>query len=162
MRLIAAVDKNWAIGYKNQLLVQIPEDMQRFKSLTQHQIVFMGKNTLLSLPNTSPLPNRKNIILTSDKGFQAGDSKIVHSVEEALEELRQYPSDSIYIIGGSSIYHQFLPYAKEAFITYIQQEYRADAWFPKLDDNIEWKLKQKSEKFDYCGILYEFRQYTKK
>lgn len=161
MKLIAAVDKNWAIGYKNQLLVQIPEDMQRFKSFTKNQIVFMGKNTLFSLPNASPLPNRKNIILTSDKSFRAEDSKIVHNIEEALKELKQYPSDNIYIIGGSSIYHQFLPYAKEALITYIQHKYKADVWFPKLDDNTEWKLKQKSEKFDYCGIKYEFRQYIK-
>lgn len=161
MKLIAAVDKNWAIGYKNQLLVRIPKDMQRFKNLTQNQIVFMGKNTLLSLPNASPLPDRKNIILTSDKSFQARQAVIVHSAEEALGELKKYSSDSIYIIGGSSIYHQFLSCAKEALITYIQHEYTADAWFPKLDGNTEWELKQISEKFDYCGIKYEFRQYIR-
>lgn len=161
MKLIAAVDKNWAIGYKNQLLVQIPEDMHRFKNLTQNQIVFMGKNTLLSLPNASPLFGRTNIILTSDKSFHAGHAVIVHSIKEAQKELKNYPSDNIYIIGGSSIYRQFLSYANEAFITYIQYEYTADAWFPRLDSSTEWKLKQKSEKFDYCGIKYEFRQYVR-
>lgn len=161
MKLIAAVDKNWGIGYQNRLLARIPEDMQRFKTFTQNQIVFMGKNTLLSLPNASPLPNRKNIVLTSDKNFQAEHAVIVHNTKEALEELKKYPSDNIYIIGGSSIYCQFLPYAKEAFITYIQYEYTADAWFPKLDGSMEWKLEQKSEELDYCGIKYEFRQYIR-
>ena len=85
----------------------------------------------------------------------------MHSAEEALGELKKYSSDSIYIIGGSSIYHQFLSCAKEALITYIQYEYTADAWFPKLDGNTEWELKQISEKFDYCGIKYEFRQYIR-
>lgn len=162
MKLIAAVDKNWAIGYKNQLLVQIPEDMQRFKNLTQNHVVFMGKNTLLSLPNACPLPNRTNIILTSDKDFQAEQAIIVHSEKEALKELKKYLSDDIYIIGGSSIYSQFLPYVKDALITYIQHEYIADAWFPRLDNHAEWELKKESEQFDYCGIKYQFREYGRK
>ena len=162
MKLIAAVDKNWAIGYKNQLLVQIPEDMQRFKNLTQNHVVFMGKNTLLSLPNASPLPNRRNIVLTSDKEFKAERTAIVHSIEEALREFEKYPSDEIYIIGGASVYNQFLPYVKEALITYIQYKYIADAWFPRLDDKMEWEMKKASEEFDYCGIKYQFREYIRK
>jgi len=161
MKLIAAVDKNWAIGYKNQLLIQIPEDMLRFKKRTQNHIVFMGKNTLLSLPGARPLPNRKNIILTSDKNFQAEQAVIVHNTEEALRELKRQPSDEVYIIGGASIYSQFLPYIKEAFITCIQYEYIADAWLPRLDCNAEWELKQESGEFDYCGIKYQFQKYVR-
>lgn len=162
MKLIAAVDENWAIGYKNQLLVHIPEDMQRFKNLTKNHVVFMGKNTLLSLPNAKPLSDRRNIVLTSDRGFRAEQAVIVHSIEEALGEFEKYPSDEIYIIGGASVYSQFLPYIKEAFITYIQYKYIADTWFPRLDNNSQWELKEESEEFNYCGIKYRFQEYGRR
>lgn len=161
MKIIAAVDKNWAIGYQNQLLVQIPDDMRHFKNMTGSHVVFMGRKTLMSFPDSRPLPDRTNIVLTSDRNFHAGQAVIVHSVEEALEEFRHYNSDEIYIIGGSSVYEQFLPYVQEAFITYIQHEYQADAYFPRIDKAPDWQLAQESGEQSYFGVKFCFRRYVK-
>ena len=162
MKIIAAVDKNWAIGYQNKLLVQIPEDMKHFKKMTENHVVLMGRKTLQSFPNGLPLQNRTNIVLTSDKSFRVKQAVIVHSIEEALEELEQYNSDEIYIIGGASVYKQFLPYAREAFITYIQYSYQADAYFPRIDKNPDWELAGESEEQTYFNLEYYFRRYVKK
>lgn len=79
MNLIAAVDKNWAIGCKNKLLVSIPADMKFFRETTTGKVVVMGRKTLESFPNGQPLKKRVNIVLTHDKNFKAGDAIIVHS-----------------------------------------------------------------------------------
>ena len=79
MNLIAAVDKNWAIGYKNQLLVRIPEDQKWFRESTTGKVVIMGRKTLESFPNGRPLKNRTNIVITSDMNYQVNDAIVVHS-----------------------------------------------------------------------------------
>ena len=103
MKLIAAVDKNWAIGYKNQLLVSIPSDMKQFRQKTTGHIVVMGRKTLESFPGGLPLKNRRNIVLTSNRNYQVKDAVIVHSEEELKEELKKYDTDEIFVIGGESI-----------------------------------------------------------
>ena len=119
MNLIAAVDKNWAIGCKNKLLVSIPADMKFFRETTTGKVVVMGRKTLESFPNGQPLKKRVNIVLTHDKNFKAGDAIIVHSMEELREELKKYPSEDIYVIGGETIYKQLLDDCDVAHITKI-------------------------------------------
>ena len=92
MKVIVAVDKNWAIGKDNHLLVSIPADMKYFRKETGGKVVLMGRKTLLSFPNGLPLKNRVNIVLTKDTGFQVPGAVIVHSVEEALAESSQAAS----------------------------------------------------------------------
>ncbi len=133
MKLIAAVDKNWAIGYKNQLLVSIPSDMKQFRQKTTGHIVVMGRKTLESFPGGLPLKNRRNIVLTSNRNYQVKDAVIVHSEEELKEELKKYDTDEIFVIGGESIYRMLEPLCDEAFITKIDHSYQADAHFPNLD-----------------------------
>ena len=101
MKLIVAVDKNWAIGNKGDLLTSIPEDKKFFRETTTGNVVVMGKKTLLSFPNGLPLKNRINIVLTTDVNFTAKDAIIVHSLEELDEELKKYNTDSVYVIGGA-------------------------------------------------------------
>ena len=96
MKLIVAVDKNWAIGNKGDLLTSIPEDKKFFRETTTGNVVVMGKKTLLSFPNGLPLKNRINIVLTTDVNFTAKDAIIVHSLEELDEELKKYNTDSVY------------------------------------------------------------------
>ena len=88
MNIIVAVDKNWAIGKDNQLLVSIPADMKFFRSTTTGKVVVMGRKTLESFPNGLPLKNRTNIVLTQNPDFRVKDAVICHSVEEVLEELK--------------------------------------------------------------------------
>lgn len=162
MKLIAAVDKNWGIGNKGKLLVSIPEDMKFFRETTTGNVVVMGKNTLLSFPNGLPLKNRINIVLTTDKSFTAKDAMIVHSMEEAMEEIKKYNTENVYVIGGASIYQQMLDYCDTAYITYIDYSYDADTYFPNLDKKQEWEMVEESEEKTYFDVEYYFRKYVKK
>ena len=110
MNIIVAVDKNWAIGKDNKLLVSIPADMKMFRQETTGKVVVMGRKTLESFPNGLPLKNRTNIVLTGNKDYNVKDAIIVHTVEELLEEIKKYPSEEVYCIGGDSVYKQLLPY----------------------------------------------------
>ena len=102
MNLIVAVDKNWAIGNDNKLLVSIPQDMKFFRETTMGKVVVMGRKTLESFPGGQPLKKRTNIVITGDRNYDVKDAIVVHSIEEALEELKKYDQDDIYVIGGES------------------------------------------------------------
>ncbi|MDD6235172.1 MAG: dihydrofolate reductase, partial [Lachnospiraceae bacterium] len=132
MNLIAAVDKNWAIGYKNELLVRIPEDQKWFRETTTGKAVIMGRKTLESFPNKSPLKNRLNVVITSDTNYNVPGAVVVHSIDEAVEAVKDYPDDDVYVIGGESIYRQMLPLCRTAHITKVDYAYQADAHFPDL------------------------------
>ena len=162
MNLIAAVDKNWAIGKNNKLLVSIPEDMKFFRETTTGKVVVMGRKTLESFPNGLPLKNRTNIVLTTDRGYQAKGAILVYSIEELLEELKKYPSEDIYVIGGESIYKQLVDYCDVAHITKIDYAYEADSWFPNLDEKEEWQITADSDEQTYFDLEYYFYKYEKK
>lgn len=161
MNLIVAVDKNWAIGLHNKLLVSIPADMKFFRETTMGKVVVMGRKTLESFPGGQPLKKRTNIVLTSDKNYKVKDAVVVNSVEALLEELRQYNDEDIYVIGGESIYRQLLPYCKVAHITKIDHAYEADTYFPNLDEMPEWKITGGSEEQTYFNLEYEFVKYER-
>ena len=162
MNLIAAVDKNWAIGLHNKLLVSIPADMKFFREVTTGNVVVMGRKTLESFPNGQPLKKRTNIVLTSDPDYQVKDAVVVHNMDELHEELKKYPSDSIYIIGGESVYRQLLDECDVAHITKIDYEYEADAYFPNLDENPEWEITADSDEQTYLDLEYYFYNYEKR
>ena len=140
MNLIVNVDSNWAIGYRGKLLVSIPEDMKFFRSETTGKVVVLGRKTLDTFPGGQPLKNRTNIILTRNPNYQVKGAIICHSVEEVLEELKKYNSEDVYIIGGDSIYKEFLPYCDVAHVTRTDHVYDADAWFPNLEEDPAWVL----------------------
>ena len=162
MNLIAAVDKNWAIGRNNKLLVSIPDDMKFFRETTTGKIVVMGRKTLESFPGKKPLKNRVNIVLTSDNSYQVDGAVIVHDMDELHEELKKYNSQDIYVIGGESIYRQLLDECDVAHITKIDFSYEADAWFPNLDEKEEWVVTADSEEQTYFDLEYYFYKYEKK
>ena len=161
MNLIAAVDKNWAIGCKNKLLVSIPADMKFFRETTTGKVVVMGRKNLESFPNGMPLKKRTNIVLTHDKTYKVPDAILVHSMEELHEELKKYPSEDIYVIGGETIYKQLLDECDVAHITKIDYEFEADAYFPNLDELPDWKITQDSEEQTYFDLEYYFYKYER-
>lgn len=112
MNFIVAVDKNWAIGKNNELLFFIKQDMQYFKKITQGKVVVMGINTLLGLPNSKPLKNRTNIVLTNKSCVKEMDCIIVHSITELFKTIKNYPEDDIFVIGGAKVYETLIPYCK--------------------------------------------------
>ena len=161
MNLIAAVDKNWAIGLNNKLLVSIPEDMKFFRKTTTGKVVVMGRKTLESFPNGLPLKNRVNIVLTSDKNYKVKDAIIVHSMDALLEELKNYNSEDIYVIGGESIYRQMVDMCDVAHITKIDYAYEADSYFPNLDEDPQWHVAAESEEQTYFDLEYKFVRYER-
>ncbi len=161
MNLIAAADRNWAIGNSGRLLVQIPADQNYFRELTKGKVIVLGRKTLATFPNGIPLTQRVNLILSSDKNFSVRGGIVVHSIEEALEELKQYAEEDIFIVGGASIYRQFLPYCKRAYITKIDYSYQADCYMPNLDKEREWEADVVSEEQTYFDLEYYFYQYKR-
>lgn len=161
MNVIVAVDKNWGIGYRNKLLVSIPEDMKFFRNETEGRVVVMGRKTLESFPGGLPLKNRTNIVLTKNRNYRVKGAVVLHSPEEVLEEIRNYPSEDVYIIGGDSIYRQFLPYCDVAHVTRIDHAYEADAWFPDISRMPEWVLTGESEEKTCFDLEYRFCRYER-
>lgn len=162
MNLIAAVDRNWAIGNKGQLLVRIPNDHKMFRQETLDKVVVYGRKTLETFPMAQPLDRRVNIVLSRNPALTVRGATVVHSVEELLKVCDQYPSEDVYIIGGESVYRQLLPYCDTAHITKVDYAYQADAFFPDLDKDPDWEITAESDEQTYFDIPYEFVKYERR
>lgn len=161
MKLVVAVDKNWAIGQGGQLLVNIPADKRYFRELTKNNIVVMGRKTFEGLPNALPLESRVNIVLTNQKDYKAKGIEVANSKEEVMELVKKYPGKEVFIIGGQMIYELFLEECKEAFVTKIDYHYQADKYCPNLDTLEDWEMVGISEEETYYDLEYYFCKYEK-
>lgn len=162
MNIIAAVDKNWAIGKDNGLLIRIPMDQTFFRETTAGKVVVVGRKTLESFPNGLPLPGRINIVMTRSPDYRVKDARIVHSKEELFAELEKYDSEDIYVAGGGKIYELLLDCCSVAHITKINYAYDADTWFPNLDDRPEWVVTGDSEEQTYFDLEFFFYRYERR
>ncbi len=136
LSIIVAVSQNFAIGKNNDLLCHIPGDLKRFKSITAGHAVIMGRHTWLSLPNR-PLPNRKNIVLSTQKDFVAESALIARTLDEAIVLAKG--DNEIFIIGGGQLYKQALPFADKLYLTWIEHDFTdVDTFFPEIDFT-EWR-----------------------
>lgn len=130
--LILSVGKNNEIGRGNDLIWHFHADMKFFRETTTGNTVVMGRKTFESLPKV--LPNRKNIVITSDKNLKIDGAVVVHSIDEALKEAE---NDNIFVIGGGNIYAQFLPLANKIYLTEIDAQCPdADTFFPEFDKSL--------------------------
>ena len=163
MNIIVAVDKKWGIGNKGKLLVSIPRDKKLFREETTGKVIIMGHNTLLSLPGSQPLAGRKNIVLSRDKSLSIKGATVLNSVDACIDYLRKnnIKDSDVFVIGGESVYNDFLPYCDVAHITYIDYEYEADRHFLNLDISNEWSLVLETEEETYFDIPYTFRMYKR-
>ena len=161
MNMIVAVDENWAIGNKGELLVHIPNDMKMFRQETTGKVVVLGRKTMETFPQKKPLPNRTNIILSRNKDYKVSDAIVVDSIEALMEELKNYNTEDVYIIGGDSIYKLMLPYCDVAHVTYIEHAYEADSYFPNLELDPDWEMTAESDEMTYFDITYYFRKYER-
>lgn len=164
MNLIAATDQNWAIGNNNALLISIPQDMRFFRETTSGKVVVMGRKTLESFPGGNPLKNRINIVLTSNPDYYREGVIVIHSPGELpgiLQDLQDYNSDDVFVIGGGSIYSLLLPMCDTAYITKIEKTFEADTFFPDLDQLEDWQITEQSEIFEHEGVRYSFVTYRK-
>ena len=140
MDLIVNVTENWGIGCQGRLLVSISADLRRFRQLTEGRVVILGRKTLETFPGGRPLKNRTNIILTTNPDFHAVGAVAVHSEQALFELLRQYPRESLCVIGGASVYRLLLPYCDTARVTRTLTTVPADAFFPDLDAMESWRV----------------------
>lgn len=162
MNMIVAVDSNFAIGYQGKLLVKIPLDQQFFRDMTKGKVIVYGRKTLETFPNRVPLVGRVNIILSQNKDYSVRGALCMHSLDETLEYLKQYNSEDVFIVGGESIYRQFLPYCDTIHLTKIDYEYKADAYFPDLRRMPEWSITEESDEQTYFDIEYYFQKFVHK
>lgn len=158
MKLIAAVDEKWGIGKNNSLLTSIPEDMKFFRESTLNRVLVMGHNTLISFPNSKPLPKRVNIVLSRKENVIDG-AIVCNSFEQLFKVLQNYSSDDVFVIGGGMVYNLLLPYCDTAYITKMQFDGKADTFFPNLDENQSWQVINESAEKVYNGLRYSFVTY---
>ena len=160
--LVAAVDSKNGIGLNGKMpWGHIKEDMEFFRGLTTGSTVIMGRVTFESLGN-KPLPNRKNIVISSEANvayyFKYNNLFYESSLENAL--LRLLNEEQIFIIGGESIYEKAIDYADRIFFTHIDKDYNCDRFFPNVDENIFRKEELKN--FEYNSIDVKICQYKRK
>ena len=160
--IISCISKNNAIGYKNDLLFWSKEDMKRFRSLTEGHVVVMGYKTFESM-HFNTLKNRINIVLTNKQGIESKNGEIyINSVEKVID-LYNKNDEEIFIIGGESVYKQFLDLniVDNIYLTEVDKVYTdADRFFPSIDYD-DWE-KVKEENFIINGLNVKFIDYKKK
>lgn len=157
--IIAAVGRNRALGKDNDLIWHLPADLRRFKNLTRGHHVIMGRKTFESLGK--PLPKRTNIIVSRNPEFIAEGCIVVNSLETALEKAKS--DQNPFILGGAEIYKQALSFADHMDLTYVHEDFEADAFFPEFDPE-EWELigREDFKKDDENAYDYSFVQYKKR
>ena len=159
---IVAVNEDWGIGYNNELLEHIPEDLNHFKAVTIGRTVVMGLNTWESLPK-KPLPNRLNIIIEPTECYKVPDEPILHMDLDTLLEMSKETGMEYVVIGGGSIYKQLLPYCDRVYVTKIYKKHEnVDTFFPNLDESDDWVVTPFGEKKDYKDFSYQFWRYDRK
>lgn len=158
--IIVAVAENNAIGKDNDLLWHISDDLKRFKKITTGHKIIMGKNTFLSLP-VRPLPNRTSIVITDDQSDNYEGCIMAYSIEDAIAKCGD--GEECFIIGGGSIYTQFLPLADKLYLTKVKRAYDADTFFPEVKSD-EWELIEQEDHIDEenNSLPFSFQTYIRK
>ena len=157
MNLIVAVDRNWAIGKDGDQMIYLSEDLKRFKALTLGHPVILGRKTLATFPGGRPLKGRRNLILSTNPSYSVENAEVLPSVEALLEIA---PQDA-FVIGGESVYRALLPHCSTAYVTKIDAAFPADRYFPNLDEDPAWELKQQSEELEQDGVKFRYLTYTR-
>jgi dihydrofolate reductase len=157
--LIAAHSANKVIGKNNDLPWYIPEDLKRFKSITTGHTVIMGRNTYQSIFERlgKPLPNRRNIVVSSTLKPDTADVEVAPNLEQAIKTA---DNNEVFIIGGEQLYRYALEkkYVDRMYITLINSDFQGDAFFPDYD-TADWRALDRqagsSKEFSYEFITYE-------
>ncbi|MFC0344387.1 dihydrofolate reductase [Epilithonimonas hispanica] len=156
--IIAAIGKNNALGKDNQLLWRLPKDLKHFKSLTENHPVVMGRKTYESIGKA--LPNRTNIVVSRKDNWFEENILIVSKLKEALKFAKKI-NENFFIIGGGEIYKQTMELADKLEITYVEEDFEADTFFPKIDlkiwqkTNEEFHAKDDKNDHDFYFQTYE-------
>ena len=161
INLIVAIAENNAIGIAGDLLCHLPNDLKHFKEITTGATVVMGKNTFFSLPRR-PLPNRRNIVLTTDTEFAYENTEVAHSIEQLYTLLND--EEEVFIIGGGKVYEQFINAVDKLYVTHIHHTWEdADTFFPEIGPAIWQCVSEEHHEADEKHLYpYTFAEYIKK
>ncbi len=154
LSIIVAMASNRAIGKDGDLIWHLSRDLKHFKAITTGHTVVMGYKTFLSLPNHKALPNRRNIIISSRLEQAPDGFELANSIPTAIEIVRD--DDEVFIIGGGSIYEQFLPKVDRLYLTRLDKEFEADTFFPYINFE-EWSLVDMEVIDDDPQVDYSYR-----
>lgn len=157
MQAIVAVDKQWGIGKNNGMLFHLPTDLKYFKEKTLGKVIVMGGNTLLSFPGSKPLPNRTNLVLSDV--FTRDDCKVFPTIKELFEELENYDTEDVFVVGGAMFYATMIDYCKYAYVTKVDAVGDAKVFFPELDGREGWREIWRSEPVIDNGYSVTFTKY---
>ncbi|MDD3831389.1 MAG: dihydrofolate reductase [Clostridia bacterium] len=160
MKLIVVVDDNWAIGKGNKLLYNLPYDLKNnFRKETKGKVVIVGSNTLLSFPNSRPLPHRTNIVLCNT-GEVFADCIMADSLTTLKDIICNYDKDDVFVCGGATVYRLLLPYCDGAIITKVNATtIDADSFFPNVDLLPNWQLQRQSFPIQDNGYTITINHY---
>jgi dihydrofolate reductase len=159
---IVCTDQNWGIGKKNDLLFHLKKDMKFFKWETSGKVVFLGFNTLLSLPGSKPLKDRSTICLCPPE-VERDDCYCVHNFEEAVKLVKEIAkTQNVYVIGGAMLYESMLPYYDEVFVNKVYADGEAEVFFPNLDENPDFKVYYADEVVEDEGYETQLVVYVRK
>lgn len=159
MKAIVAVDQNWGIGYSGALLFRISADLKRFKELTTGHTVIYGRKTLETFPGKRPLGGRRNIILSHDVTLKVPGAEVCHTPEQAAALASD--SETVYVIGGASVYRLLLPFCNVVCVTKVDASCRADRYFENLDTSPDWRISEQSAVMQENGLPYQFVTYRR-
>ena len=157
MNLIAAVDRNWAIGKGGDQLVYLRTDLKRFQALTTGHAVILGRKTLATFPGGRPLKNRRNLVLSRDPDFHPEGAEVFPTLEALLAAA---PEDA-FVIGGGSVYRALLDRCSVAYITKLDAAWPADTWLPDLDALPEWRVAEEGEELEENGVRFRYVTYRR-
>ena len=159
--IIAAMGKNRELGLRGKLPWRIPDDMQRFKTLTMGNSVIMGRKTWESIPEKfRPLPGRTNIVITRQTNYEAKGAIVTDSLESArAAAARALGSDEIFVIGGGEIYREALPFTDRLYLTLVDDTTEADTFFPPYEDIFTKKISE--ERRELNGLMYRWIELAK-
>ena len=159
--IIVAVDQQMGIGFENKLLFWLPNDLKRFKALTTGNTIIMGRKTFESLPKGA-LPNRRNIVLSTNPSTVCPGAEVFNSLESALESCTA--DEHVYIIGGETIYRQAINLADELCITEINDKApQVDAYCPHIDSTISHEKSREVHPADEKHLCsYAFVDYVRR
>jgi len=158
LSLIAAIGKNNELGLDNHLLWHIPEDLAFYKEMTWGKNVVVGRNTLFSMPSKA-FENRAAFVLSPDDLDVNFDVNSFNSIDSLLAYIKD-SKDEFMVIGGASIYKQFLPYVDTMYLTEVDEYFNADTFFPVFDLD-EWDITQLGE-YSYNDLKYYRNKYVRK
>jgi dihydrofolate reductase len=158
--LVAAVARGGVIGRENAIPWRIPEDLERFRSVTMGHPVVMGRKTWDSLPERfRPLPGRRNVVVTRNAGWRAVGAERAGSLDDALRLLDDAPR--VFVIGGGQLYAEALPLADELLLTEIDAEVEGDTWFPAWERS-EFEETGRERHVSAEGVAFSFVTYVRR